>query len=68
MREFIPFDDRWFDEDPPGPLVPLPRNFTCMRGENGVFHWVPEAMLDSVITSPMRAPSFVAVPALSSST
>ena len=23
VREFVPFDDRWFDDDPPGALVPL---------------------------------------------
>lgn len=68
MREFVPFDDRWFDEELPGRLVPLPMNFTCMHDNNGVFHWVPEATPDKVIASPMRAPSFAAVPALSSST
>ncbi len=69
MREFVPFDDRWFDEALPGPLVPLPMNFACMHGEDGVFHWVPEAgMPENVITSPMRAPNLAAVPALSSST
>lgn len=68
MREFIPFDDRWFDSEPPGPLVPLPRNYTCKRCEDGVFHWLPEARLENVIVSPLRKPSFAAVPALSSST
>lgn len=68
MREFVPFDDCWFDEDLPGPLVPLPMNFTCMHGEDGVFHWVPEDTLENVITSPLRAPSFPATPAFSSST
>lgn len=68
VREFVPFDDRWFDDDPPGLLVPLPSNFTCVRSDDGVFHWVPEGKLEKVITSPLRTPSFAAVPALSSST
>ncbi len=68
MREFVPFDDRWFDEELPGPLVPLPMNFTCMHAEDGVFHWVPEATPENVITSPLRAPSLAASPALSSRT
>ena len=67
MREFIPFDDCWFD-DLPGPLVPLPMNVTCVRGEDGVFHWVPGDASENVITSPLARPSFAAVPALSSST
>ena len=68
MREFVPFDDRWFDSEPPGPLVPLPSNYTCRRCRDGVFHWVPEDTLENVITSPLRNPSFAAMPALSSST
>ncbi len=68
MLEFVPFDDRWFDSEPPGRLIPLPMNFTCMHDADGVFHWVPEGMPENVITSPLRAPSFAAVPALSSST
>lgn len=68
MLEFVPFDDRWFDDQPPGPLVPLPLNFTCVRSRDGVFHWVPEARSENVITSPLRSPSLAAVPALSSST
>ena len=68
MLEFVPFDDRWFDSEPPGPLVPLPMNFTCMHDADGVFHWVPEGMPENVIRSPLRAPSFAAAPALSSST
>ena len=68
MREFVPFDDRWFDDDLPGPLVPLPPNFTCVHAGDGVFHWVPEGTSEKVITSPLRKSSFAAVPALSSST
>lgn len=68
MREFVPFDDRWFDDEPPGPLVPLPGNFVCVHAGDGVFHWVPEGRPENVITSPLRKPSFAAVPALSSST
>lgn len=68
MLEFVPFDDRWFDGEPPGRLIPLPLNFTCMHDANGAFHWVPEGMPENVITSPARAPSVAAVPAFSSST
>lgn len=68
MREFVPFDDRWFDSEPPGPLIPLPMNFTCTHDPDGVFHWVPERVPENVIRSPLRASSFAAVPALSSST
>ena len=70
MREFVPFDDRWFDSEPPGPLVPLPANYTCKRCRDGVFHWVPEGegKLENVITSPLRRPNFAATPALSSNT
>lgn len=68
MREFVPFDDRWFDAEPPGPLVPLPLGCTCIRGDDGTFHWVRAATPDSVITSPLCNPSRCAVPALSSST
>ncbi len=68
MREFVPFDDRWFDSEPPGRLVPLPSNYTCRRCEDGIFHWVPEGTLENVITSPLCKPSFAAMPALSSST
>lgn len=68
VREFVPFDERCFDEEPPSPLVPLPGNFTCVRDAAGVFHWVPESMLANPITSPWRAPIRAAVPALSSST
>lgn len=68
MREFIPFDDCWFDEDLPGPLVPLPGDFICRRGDDGTFHWVPEGRPENVMTSPLRTPSFAATPALSSST
>ena len=69
MREFVPFDDRWFDEGLPGPLVPLPGCFTCVHGDDGAFHWVAEDdRFEKTITSPMRAPIFAAVPALSSST
>lgn len=69
MREFVPFDDRWFDEDLPGALVPLPGNFTCVHCDDGVFHWIAEdSEGDSRMTSPVRAPNFAAVPALSSST
>ena len=68
VREFVPFDDRWFDADPPGPLVPLPSNFTCVHAADGAFYWVPEGTSENVITSPLRKPSFAAVPALSSST
>ena len=68
MREFVPFEDRWFDRDLPGPLVPLPSNFTCVHADDGVIHWVPEGKSENVITSPSRKPSFAAVPALSSNT
>ena len=68
MLEFVPFDDRWFDSAPPGRLIPLPVNFTCMRDRDGVFHWVPEGMPENVTKSPLRIPSFAAMPALSSST
>lgn len=68
MREFIPFDDCWFDDQPPGPLVPLPMNVTCVRDKDGVVHWLPGDTSENVITSPLRKPSFAAVPALSSST
>lgn len=68
MREFVPFDDRCFDEEPPGPLVPLPANFTCVRTDDGILHWVPECLAEKVITSPIRMPNLAAVPALSSST
>lgn len=68
VREFIPFDDRWYDTEPPGPLVPLPSNAACVRSDDGVFHWVPEGTPEKVITSPLRTPSLAAVPALSSST
>ena len=68
MREFVPFDDRWFDEELPGRLVPLPMNFICMHGEDGTFHWVQEDTLENLMTSPLRAPSFAAAPAFSSST
>lgn len=68
MREFVPFDDRWFDDDLPGPLVPLPANCTCVHARDGVFHWVPAGTSENTITSPLRTPNFSAVPALSSST
>lgn len=69
MREFVPFDDRWFDEGLPGALVPLPGNFVCMHGDDGAFHWVAEDdRLEKSMMSPLRTPSFAAVPALSSST
>lgn len=68
VHEFVPFDDRWFDNQPPGPLVPLPSNLACMRGQDGVFHWVPERKPPTPSTSPLRAPIRAAVPALSSST
>lgn len=68
MREFVPFDDRWFDTGLPGTLVPLPCDCDCIRTADGVFHWVPAAGPDSVSTSPLRIPSRAAVPALSSST
>ena len=68
MREFVPFDDCWFDDEPPGLLVPLPANFTCVHVDDGAFHWVPEGKFENAITSSLRKPSFVAVPALSSST
>lgn len=68
VHEFIPFDDRWFDAEPPGPLVPLPMDFTCVRSDDGVFHWVPEGRSEMRSTSPLRAPIRAAVPALSSST
>lgn len=68
MLEFVPFDDHWFDCEPPGPLIPLPVNCAYMRDANGVFHWVPEGVPENVIVSPLRTPSLAAVPALSSST
>lgn len=68
MLEFVPFDDRWFDGEPPGPLVPLPLNCVCLRTDDGVFHWVPEGACGSVIAAPICSPSFAAVPAFSSST
>lgn len=68
MREFVPFDDRWFDEEPPGPLVPLPGNYACVHCDDGMFHWLPDDRLEKVITSPLRTPSFAATPAFSSST
>lgn len=68
MLEFVPFDDRWFDDEPPGPLVPMPVNFTCVRSDDGAFHWVPEGRPETPMTSPLRTPSFAAAPALSSST
>ncbi len=69
VREFVPFDDCWYDEQPPGRLVPLPANFVCVRDHAGVFHWIPESETpENVITSPVRAPMRAAVPALSSST
>ena len=68
VREFVPFDDRWFDDDPPGALVPLPANFTCVHAGDGAFHWVPAGTSGKVITSPVRKPSSAAVPAFSSST
>lgn len=68
MREFVPFDDGWFDDDPPGPLVPLPLGCTCVRTDDGTFHWVRAVTPDSVIASPLCNPSLRVVPALSSST
>ncbi len=69
MREFVPFNDCWYDEDPPGALVPLPANFTCVRDRKGVFHWVADdGRLEKTITSPLRVPIRAAVPAFSSST
>ena len=68
VREFVPFDDRWFDEEPPGALLPLPGDLVCVRAADGVFHWLREDASATVIASPMRAPIFAAVPALSSST
>lgn len=68
MLEFVPFDDRWFDGEPPGRLIPLPANFTCMHDAQGVAHWVPPGMPENVITLPVCTPSFAAVPALSSNT
>lgn len=68
MREFVPFDDGWFDSDPPGRLVPLPAGCICVRDRDGVFHWIPDGMPEIVITSPVFAPMREAVPALSSST
>lgn len=68
MREFVPFDDRWFDGEPPGALVPLPAGCVCRRGADGVFHWIADEAPDTVSVSPLRNPSRVAVPALSSST
>lgn len=68
MREFIPFDDRWFDEEPPGALVPLPREFTCVRAADGAVHWIPEDRSEKLMVSPLCTPSLAAVPALSSST
>lgn len=68
MREFVPFDDRWFDAGLPGALVPLPVNCSCVRAADGVFHWVSDAVSDNAIVSPLRIPSRAAVPALSSST
>lgn len=68
MREFVPFDDRWFDDEPPGPLVPLRASFTCLRDPDGVFHWVPADTLENVAASPLRTPSRAVAPALSSST
>ncbi len=68
MFEFVPFDDRWFDTGAPGPLVPLPANFTCVHLADGVFHWAPEMPAENVIASPSRSPSRAAVPAFSSST
>lgn len=66
--EFVPFCDGWFDDEPAGPLVPLPAHFACRRAADGVFHWVPESTPEMPITSPTCRPSFAAVPALSSST
>lgn len=69
VREFVPFDDGWFDEELPGALVPLPGNLACLHGADGAFHWVAEGdRLEKSMTSPLRTPSFAAVPALSSST
>lgn len=68
MLEFVPFDDCWFDTGLPGPLVPLPTNFTCVRLNDGAFHWAPEMAAENVIASPSRIPSRAAVPAFSSST
>ena len=68
MREFVPFDDRWFDSGPPGRLIPLPANFACVHDRDGVFHWVPDGIPENVIKAPLRTPSFAAVPAFSSST
>lgn len=68
VQEFVPFDDRWFDDGLPGPLVPLPMGCLCVHDADGVFHWIPEGTLENVISLPLRSPSLAAVPALSSST
>lgn len=69
VREFVPFDDRWFDEKLPGALVPLPGYLACVHGDGGVFHWVAvDGRPEKPIRSPSRAPIFAAMPALSSST
>lgn len=68
MLEFVPFDDCWFDTGLPGPLVPLPANFACVRLDGGAFHWTSEMAAENVIASPLRIPSRAAVPAFSSST
>lgn len=68
MREFVPFDDRWFDDQLPGALVPLPPECVCVRDADGVFHWVAAPTCANVIVSPMRRPNPAAAPALSSST
>lgn len=68
MVEFVPFDDRWFDAEPPGALLPMPAHLACRRTADGVFHWVPDDAPEIVIASPLCRPSFAAVPALSSST
>jgi hypothetical protein len=67
-REFVPFDDRWFDREPPGPLVPWRSDLHCVRSEDGTFHWVGADMPEKARTSPSRIPNFAAVPAFNSST
>ncbi|GEM_PF-1318476 len=68
MREFVPFEDGWYDRELPGPLVPWRPDLRCVHTEDGMFHWVGAGTPEKVSTSPMRTPSFAAVPALSSST
>lgn len=72
MRQFIPFDDRWFDsgEAMPGPLVPYHVGVCCahIACEGEEDHCVAGGTLMNFTASPSRAPSLAAAPPFNSST